>query len=73
MKINQTTSNCAFDPLVLNADTSGVVLCTVVGGPSTVKGSTIKLTRDLNGSWSCGTTAKQKFVGAKEVCSGAAN
>lgn len=45
--------------------------CRIVGGPSTVAGQDIVLTRDTNGNWSCAaSTVKQKLIGATGVCLG---
>jgi type IV pilus assembly protein PilA len=41
------TSNCEFDA------TGSTLLCKIQGGPSTVQGKTITLTRADDGSWSC--------------------
>jgi type IV pilus assembly protein PilA len=65
------TANC--DPIAPTsaADTSGSLKCTIVGGPATVKGTTITWTRDLNGQWTCEGTALQRFIGDKAACKGA--
>lgn len=71
VKMAAKTANCTFtDPMVFNADTSATVVCTINGGPGTVAGKTITYTRTLNGEWSCASDAAQKFIGAKEVCTG---
>jgi type IV pilus assembly protein PilA len=73
VKMAATTSNCTFtDPMVYNADTSATVVCTILGGPATVAAKTITYTRSLNGEWSCGSTAPQKFIGDVRVCTGGA-
>jgi type IV pilus assembly protein PilA len=52
-----------------------VITCKINGGPATVKGLEIVLTRIVDtdtakgGTWTCTTTAKQKFVG-KTVAEG---
>jgi len=46
-----------------------IITCTINGGPATVKGKTIIMTRTADtdstkgGQWACTTTAAQKFVG----------
>jgi type IV pilus assembly protein PilA len=48
-----------------------VITCTINGGPATVKGKTITMTRIADtdtakgGQWSCVSTAAQKFIGKK--------
>ncbi len=64
------TSNC---DTVLSSDLptmTGSITCTIVAGPSTVAGKTITWTRDGNGTWSCGSTAAQKYIGATMACVG---
>ena len=69
------TNNCT---VTVSGSTAGdaVVTCTIVGGPATVNGKTITLTRSADdassspGAWTCATTAAQKFAGAPTVCAG---
>jgi len=50
---------------------TGTLVCTIVGGPGTVAGTTVTWSRAADGSWSCLATAKQKFIGATGICQGA--
>jgi len=61
------TANCSF-----GADsTKGTLTCTIQGGPSTVQGQDIVLTRDATGNWTCGAaTVDQKLIGTAGVCKG---
>lgn len=61
------TANCAFA-----ADSAaGTLKCTIQGGPSTVQGQDIILTRNANGEWQCAAaTVKQKLIGTAGVCAG---
>jgi type IV pilus assembly protein PilA len=43
------TSNCEFDA------TGTTLLCKIQGGPSTVQGKIITLTRSTDGAWTCGS------------------
>jgi type IV pilus assembly protein PilA len=59
---------------VTNATSAGVLTATIKGGSADVKGLLITLTRDpVTGSWSCGSTVKQKFIGPIATCTGVAN
>lgn len=68
--IGANTANCTSSLTYNAADSSGTLVCTVVGGPATVAGTTITWTRDLNGQWTCGATAAQRFIGAVGICRG---
>jgi hypothetical protein len=46
------------------------MVCKIVGGPATVKDEKIKLTRDTDGAWTCGTTLTAE-VAAKVMPTGA--
>ena len=61
------TANCKF-----KADSAaGTLTCNIQGGPSTVQGQDIILTRDTNGNWTCAaSTVKQKLIGTAGVCLG---
>lgn len=67
VKIAEKTSHCQS---TLDVDVDGVVsyVCTVSGGPSTVAGGTITLTRTKDGVWDCATTIEQRFVGSISLC-----
>jgi len=69
IKIQAATSNCT-NTLTTAADTSGTLVCTIVAGPASVTGKVITWTRTLDGAWSCGTTALQKYVGPTSTCTG---
>ena len=59
------TANCEFTV------TGTTLVCEIQGGPSTVAGSTITLTRDATeGTWACTTGVDQDLVGAAGVCTG---
>jgi type IV pilus assembly protein PilA len=60
------TANCS------KFDVDGTSLtCTIVGGPSTVSGQKIVLTRNADGGWTCAAdTIKQKLIGTAGVCVG---
>ena len=74
-KLKTPSSNCK----IAATDTTGgagTLVCTILGGPSTVATESITLTRTADktssngGAWSCKTSVKQKFVGAKPVAGG---
>lgn len=61
----------ANSTLVVDA-AAGTIVGTIVGGPSTVAGTTITYTRDATtGSWTCTATALQKYIGPITTCDGA--
>ena len=63
------TANCTFS---LPTTGSGIQ-CQVNGGPASVAGDNIILTRDADGAWTCAaSTIDQKFIGPVGVCVGAA-
>lgn len=65
------TANCTMtDPLTYNADSSGSMVCTIVGGPASVAGTTVTWTRAATGAWTCTATAAQRFIGAIGICDG---
>ena len=74
-QLQGSSSNCTS---TVSGSTAGdaVITCTIVGGPATVAGKTITLTRTADnasaspGTWSCATTAAQKFAGPTTVCTG---
>ena len=59
------TANCSFEV------TGTTMVCTIVGGPSSVATETITLTRDGNGKWGCASTVAQDLIGPEGVCDGA--
>jgi type IV pilus assembly protein PilA len=61
------TANCSSFTV-----TGTTLTCAITGGPSTVSGQNIVLTRDATtGNWSCAaSTVKQKLIGATGVCVG---
>ena len=65
--IASTTSHCT-NSLVVQTDGSATLTCNIKGGPATVAGGTITLSRDVDGGWTCSTTAAQFIVGAHVVC-----
>ena len=59
------TANCQL------ALTASTLACTIQGGPASVKGGVITLTRASTGQWSCATTlVVQKLIGPVGVCDG---
>jgi len=60
------TGNCKFS--ATNASGAATYVCTIQGGPKPVNGETITWTRTIDGVWSCGTSALNKF--ASENCKG---
>jgi type IV pilus assembly protein PilA len=60
------TGNCKFS--ATNASGATTYVCTIQGGPKPVNGETITWTRTIDGVWSCGTSALNKF--ASENCKG---
>jgi len=64
------TANCTLTLTYVAADSSGTLVCTIIGGPASVATKTITWTRTLNGAWSCGSTAAQKYIGATGICTG---
>ena len=51
--------------------TGTTLTCRIVGGPSTVSGQDIVLTRGTDGGWTCAaSTVKQKLIGTTGVCVG---
>ncbi|MES2128445.1 MAG: pilin [Pseudomonadota bacterium] len=72
--LTAATNNCEH---VVTGSLTGdtTIECTIVGGPATVKGKTITLTRTAGGGsgfgvWTCTTTAEQKIVGSASLCIG---
>ncbi len=71
--ISPLTANCQMtDPITYDPATStGELVCTIVGGPVSVAGTTITWSRNAEGKWSCVATASQRFIGAEQICDGA--
>jgi len=69
---DKPTANCKFGATAGPDATS--LTCEIVAGPTSVKGQTITLTRDMaSGAWSCtAATVPQKLIGAEAVCKGLA-
>jgi type IV pilus assembly protein PilA len=63
------TANCTFG---LATSPAQGLTCAIVGGPSSVAGKTITLSRDTTtGAWTCSaTTVSQRLIGATGVCGG---
>lgn len=64
----------------INGDSSGVVtlICTIVGGPSTVHNHTITLSRTANSlaeprKWTCSSTVESRIVGKAMIDGGPCN
>ena len=69
---DKPTANCKFGATAGPDATS--LTCEIIAGPTSVKGQTITLTRDMvTGAWSCAAaTVPQKLIGAEAVCKGLA-
>ena len=71
--LKSPTSHCMIPPPVGSSTGSGSIVCTIVGGPGTVKGHTITMTRTADaatsngGAWSCTTNVVQKLVGKSKA------
>jgi len=63
------TANCTMVPTTDLTATSTLV-CTIVGGPSSVKDKTITWSRSVDGAWTCASTVAQRFIGATGICTG---
>jgi type IV pilus assembly protein PilA len=65
--LQASTTNCTMGVVA-----TGGLKCTINGGPSTVSGKIITLSRDSTGLWTCGSdlsaTDRPKFAGAS--CTG---
>lgn len=65
--LKAATSNCA------TSVTANTIVCTIAGGPATVSGKIITLTRANDGTWSCGSNladAATKLKLASKSCQG---
>jgi type IV pilus assembly protein PilA len=64
------TSQCVTT-VTGSAAGDAIIICTINGGPATVKGKTITMTRVADtdtakgGQWTCSSSADQKFIGKK--------
>lgn len=69
---DKPTANCKFGATA--SPEAASLSCEIVAGPTSVKGQTITLTRDMaSGAWSCAAaTVPQKLIGAEAVCKGLA-
>ncbi|WP_426208835.1 pilin [Massilia sp. TWP1-3-3] len=65
--IASKTSHCT-NTLEVQPDGSAKLVCSVKGGPTIVDGTLITLARDVDGVWTCSTTAPQIAVGAHVIC-----
>ena len=78
--LKQATSNCltAVSSATAATDTTGglTLICTINGGPASVKGKLITLTRiadataTTGGQWACTSDALQKYIGKTEATGG---
>ena len=69
-----STVNCDTE-LTASLTGDNVIVCTIVGGPSTVLGHTISVTRSQDAAsgharWTCTTTVARKFTGGDAMCRG---
>jgi type IV pilus assembly protein PilA len=67
VRIAAATSHCT-NSLTVADDGSASFVCTILGGPATIAGGTITLTRNTAGQWGCATTIEQHFVGSIDLC-----
>jgi type IV pilus assembly protein PilA len=61
MNAPTTTSNCTIS-VTGTATTAGTIVCTLLNAPASVVGKTITLSRDVNGLWTCGSTAAKEYL-----------
>jgi type IV pilus assembly protein PilA len=67
VRIAAATSHCT-NSLTVGADGSASFACTIIGGPATIAGGSITMTRSTLGEWGCTTTIDQHFVGSIDLC-----
>jgi type IV pilus assembly protein PilA len=67
VRIQAMTSHCS-STLSVAADGSADYSCTILGGPSTIAGGSISMTRNTAGEWACSTTINQQYVGGIDLC-----
>ena len=69
--LQASTPNCTLAVAGAAGAETHTIVCTIVGGPASVAGKTITLTRTaLTNSWACATTALQKYAGPEAICTG---
>ncbi|AKJ97921.1 MULTISPECIES: pilin [Pseudomonas] len=61
MNAPSTTNNCAIS-LTGTATTAGSIICTLQNAPAAIAGKTITLSRDVNGAWTCASTAPKEYL-----------
>jgi type IV pilus assembly protein PilA len=67
VRIAASTSHCT-NSLTVADDGSASFVCTILGGPATIAGGGITMTRSALGEWDCTTTIDQHFVGSIDLC-----
>jgi type IV pilus assembly protein PilA len=65
--IASNTSHCT-NTLLVQADGSATLRCAIKGGSPIVSGTAITLARDVDGNWTCKTTAGQIAVSSNVKC-----
>ena len=69
IRVFAITSHCA-NTISGSAGNGIVFVCTVLGGPPGVAGSTISQSRAASGGWTCESSAKQSYIGDLSLCTG---
>jgi len=59
--LTSPTGNCTLTTTI-NGNATGDYICTIVGGPTPVKGLAITWARSAAGTWSCTTAALKKYA-----------
>ena len=67
VSILSKTIHCT-NTLTTQTNGSAELVCSVIGGPAAVAGGNITMARDINGVWTCSTSAIQTIVGAHVIC-----
>jgi type IV pilus assembly protein PilA len=76
LKLKVPTTNCLTSTVTGGTDGAITLTCEVNGGPATVGGKVITLSRIADtdtaagGQWSCAADADQKFIGKTEALGG---
>ncbi|NHZ38564.1 pilin [Massilia aquatica] len=66
-KLRTTTSNCTFTTAEATAGVTNLI-CTIIGGPSSVDGKKVTWARSGEGAWTCTTEVLKKHAGV--ACTG---
>lgn len=78
--LKASTSQCTTAVTPVGTTGGATIICTIKGGPSTVAGKTITLTRGADdatvasaGKWVCTSNADQKYIGKTVALGGPCN